>query len=227
VPGLYAAGEAAGGSHGASRFGGSALSDCLVFGAASGEHAARSAESSPAPLDKSEISAIEQKISGWLSRQGVAPAEVLAEASRIAFHHLNMVRTEPGLRQALERCERLSNDVLPHVSARAADPAETANRLRQAIEAEGQTQLCALLAHAALERKESRGGFFGGHYRTDYPKRDDADWRKNVVLAKENGALCIRHEPVVELAHLSEQVRAVMATAWQAPDDAAHFAQSE
>ena len=39
-PGLYAAGEAAGGSHGASRFGGSALSDCLVFGAASGVDAA-------------------------------------------------------------------------------------------------------------------------------------------------------------------------------------------
>ena len=229
VPGLYAAGEAAGGSHGASRFGGSALSDCLVFGAASGEHAAASSRSfaEHQPFDKSEVIAVKDRLSCWLGREGIDPSEVLRETRRIAFQHLNMVRTESGLRAALAQTDQLRSDVLPRLSVRADETREIASRMRQAIEAEGQAQLCALMARAALEREESRGGFFGGHYRTDYPDRDDRNWLKNVVLRKDNGVLAIRHEPPVELEDLSEQIHAVIATAWKAPEDAAHFAQSE
>lgn len=229
VAGLYAAGEAAGGSHGASRFGGSALSDCLVFGAAGGEDAARYSKklSVSPPLDQAEISMVEDKLYGWLSRDGMDPAEALGQTRKIAFVHLNMVRSEAGLREALACAGRLRREMLTGLSARGGSDKERGNRLRHAIEAEGQTQLAALIATAALERKESRGGFFGGHYRTEYPDRDDANWLKNIVLSKGNGTINVDCEPVVELGGISDRAREVMATAWEAPDDPEHWSEAE
>jgi fumarate reductase (CoM/CoB) subunit A len=229
VPGLYAAGEAAGGSHGASRFGGSALSDCLVFGAASGiDAASRAAQlKAPLPRHKSGVSAIKDKLSDWMTRKGVAPREVLEQTSDLAFRHLNMVRTKAGLVEAVNRAGAIERDALPRVSAKCENDKDTLNSLRQAIEAEGQTRLCALVATAALEREESRGGFFGGHYRTDHPHRDDANWLKNVVLSKDGSRIGIRHEPPVVLEHLSREIRSVIGTAWKPPDDPRHWAESE
>ena len=229
VPGLYAAGEAAGGSHGASRFGGSALSDCLVFGAASGIDAASYSAKlkTSLPLRKNGVSAIRDKILGWISREGVAPCEVLQQTSDLAFHHLNMVRSKAGLVEALSRAGVIEQDALPRVSAKCENTKDQFNRLRQAIEAEGQTRLCALIATAALEREESRGGFFGGHYRTDYSQRDDTNWRKNVVLSKDGSGTRIRHEPPVVLEDLSGEIRSVIGTEWKAPEDPRHWAESE
>ena len=229
VPGLYAAGEAAGGSHGASRFGGSALSDCLVFGAASGlDAAACSAQTrSPPPLPRNDVAAIEDRLCAWMSRQGEDPGDVLARITGLAFRHLNMVRTPHGLQEMLAQSAAIERDALPRMGAKSGTPKESFSRVRKAIEAEGQARTCALIATAALERRESRGGFFGGHYRTDFPHRDDTQWLKNVVLRKDSATIAVHHEPPVVLEQLSSEIRSVMGTAWQAPDDPAHWAESE
>jgi fumarate reductase (CoM/CoB) subunit A len=228
VPGLYAAGEAAGGSHGASRFGGSALSDCLVFGAEAGEDAAAFSNKlagHPA-LAPAAVAAVKDKLSRWLSQDGPDPAQAVEEAGRIAFRHLNMVRSGQGLEQAMGLSSRLKNDI-PRLSARGETGKERGTRLRHAIEAEAQADLCTLIATAALARKESRGGFFGGHYRTEYPERDDRNWLKNVVLSNSGGAIKVGYERPVELDVIPAQAREVMGTAWQAPDDPAHWAEAE
>lgn len=228
VRGLYAAGEAAGGSHGASRFGGSALSDCLVYGAASGVDAAAFSKAAAhhAPLDRAQVDAAKGKIDGWLTRPGADPGEVLAGLSRLAFTHLNMVRSGDGLRTTLAEVDSLRRSVLPTLSAQGKN-GETPLRLRQAIEAEGQSRLCELIATAALCREESRGGFFGGHYRTEFPARDDENWLKNVILRNEAGAIRIAYEEPVTLGALSSEINAVLATAWRPPNDPAHFAEAE
>jgi succinate dehydrogenase/fumarate reductase flavoprotein subunit len=99
-------------------------------------------------------------------------------------------------------------------------------RMREAIEAEGQTRLCELMARAALERRESRGGFFGGHYRLDYPTLDNENWLKNIVLSNNGGDIRVSHEAPVEI-DMSSQVRDIIATHWRPPNDPAHFAESE
>jgi succinate dehydrogenase/fumarate reductase flavoprotein subunit len=42
-------------------------------------------------------------------------------------------------------------------------------------------QCAALSAHASIARKESRWGMW--HFRSDYPERNDRDWRKHVVVS--------------------------------------------
>jgi fumarate reductase (CoM/CoB) subunit A len=227
VPGLYAAGEAAGGSHGASRFGGSALSDCLVFGAASGTHAAQRALAQPyhADVDAAALEACNARIDGWKNGRGPKPRAVLEDLSRMAFNDLNMVRTADGLERVLAAVRRLKADELPAMAV--ADGADAPGDMRAAIEAEGQTRLCELMACAALERKESRGGFFGGHYRIDYPDMDNTNWLKNIVLSNEAGEIRISHEAPVEIDELSDDIRDTIATHWRQPNDPAHFAESE
>jgi fumarate reductase (CoM/CoB) subunit A len=228
VPGLYAAGEASGGSHGASRFGGSALSDCLVFGAAAGRHAAAFSRGMSAhpPLQPSEVDANRGKIDRWSTARGTRPREVLDRLSDLSFRHLNMVRNEKGLRTALSDLAQLRTTELPSLSVTHAEQ-PPAVQMREAVEAEGQARLCELMAAAALERKESRGGFFGGHYRTEYPEKDDANWLKNVVLRRDGEAIKISLEDPVTLDHFSREIEDVLATNWRPPNDPSHWAESE
>ena len=206
----------------------SALSDCLVYGAASGEDAAAFSKNlgSPLPLDRAAVAAARDKIGGWLARRGADPGEVLDRLSALAFRHLNMVRTGPGLRAALDEVADLKKNVLPTLSADG-DAKARPIKLRQAIEAEGQSGLCELMATAALTREESRGGFFGGHYRVEFPDRDDANWLKTVVLAKAGEGIAVNCEQPVALGELSSEINSVIATAWRPPNDPAHFAEAE
>ena len=79
----------------------------------------------------------------------------------------------------------------------AEDPQGKAVSLRDAIEVDGQLELSKIIATAALYRKESRGGHYGGHYRSDYPSRDDRNWMKNIILKREKGAITCRTVPPV------------------------------
>ena len=228
VPGLYAAGEAAGGSHGASRFGGSALSDCLVFGSASGIDAAAFSHQHThhSEIDAAQLDQCRSKLDRWRQGKGTRPREVLDHLSQMAFRHLNMVRNESGLNAVLEDVSRLKSTDLPGLSIVPGHEAP-AVQMREAIEAEGQTRLCELMAHAALERRESRGGFFGGHYRTEYPAIDNEHWRKNIVLSICGNAIAITHEDPVLLDGLSSEIEQTIATAWRPPNDPAHWAEAE
>ena len=227
VPGLYAAGEAAGGSHGASRFGGSALSDCLVFGAAGGADAAAFARGQKhhSVIEPAQIDACKSKLNGWSEGQGRRPRAVLRDLSELAFKHLNMVRSGDGLKTVLDRVSHIKSGDLPRLSVSSGPEAPA--QMREAIEAEGQARLCELMAHAALERRESRGGFFGGHYRVEFPDMDDEHWLKNVVLGNRDGQIVISHDEPVRLDGHSQLIQDVVATNWRPPNDPAHWAESE
>lgn len=229
VPGLYAAGEAAGGSHGASRFGGSALSDCLVFGAASGTDAAAlsAGKKLQPPLSQDDLDAVQGKLSAWISRDGEDSAAVFARIRDLAFRHLNMVRTPAGLGEMLAQADAIVRDALPRMAAKSDTLKESYGRIRKAIEAEGAVRTCALIATAALERRESRGGFFGGHYRTDYPLRDDTNWLKNIVLGKSGEKITVHHEQPVVLGDHSAEILGLIGTESTAHNDTRHFAESE
>lgn len=202
VPGLFAAGEAAGGAHGASRFGGSALADALSFGAIAGTSAARYAEKRKGSVNWNEghIKGIQQKMEGLLSKKGgVRPDELGKDIQTLAYNYLNAGRNERGLTAALQEIERMEKGVVPELTARAADQKQTFSGLRKAIEVEGQLELAKIIATAALARKESRGGYFGGHYRSDFPNQDDENWLKNIVLKKKGHDISWHTEdPVLE-----------------------------
>jgi L-aspartate oxidase len=164
LPGLYAAGETAGGPHGADRLGGNMMVTCQVFGAIAGEnaaawamhHPARSVSSSTSRRWKEEI-ALSHELLGKN-----AGAELLVDKLRkTTQRHLLVCRTEAGLRHTLETVGALEKEIM--VSPRA-----KAFNLRN-FELMSMLSSVRLIASAALRRKESRGS----HHREDFPHKDE------------------------------------------------------
>lgn len=195
VPGLFAAGEVAGGLHGANRLGGNSLSDLLVFGRRAGLAAAEFArrQGAHAPVDQAECDAVVSgSLAGFGRVDGENPFALLAELQALMQRHAGIARDRSGLDAALtglgalgRRAERAS---IP--GAREYNPSwHTALDLRSLLVV---TEAC---ARAALERTESRGG----HARTDYPNSDGALERMQVVIRRDGGAMTVRREPQPEI----------------------------
>ena len=200
VQGLFAAGEAAGGAHGASRFGGSALADALAFGDIAGRNAAFFAreKNTLSLLGEKKKVEVQNRIKVLLSKkEGIMPSELRRPIQQVANNYLNVGRNKEGLEKALQEIDHIEQEMLPHMTCWAEDQKERGARLRQAIEVDGQLELAKIMATAALCRQESRGGFFGGHYRSDYPDQDDQNWLKNIVLKRDQGHISCRTVPPV------------------------------
>ena len=190
VPGLLAAGETAGGAHGASRIGGSALSEALAFGAICGENAAGSSlDSGRQPvISRSQKQEVKEHLQSWLDKKsGLSPSEIRNQVQHIINRYLNVAREETGLNKTIAELEAIEARILPELTAWNEEEKKTNLQIARGIEVEGQIELGKIIAQAALVRKETRGGHFGGHYRIDYPDRDDENWLKNVVLKRDPG----------------------------------------
>ena len=138
------------------------------------------------------------------------------------------MRSEEGINAAFADLADIEQNAIPNIAATGETEKESATKVRQAIEAEGQITLCRLLGTASLERTESRGGYFGGAYRLEHPDQDDENWLKNVVLRKESGAIKVSHDAVVTLDEefTPDMIRA-MSTEWAIPDDPEYYSTSE
>ncbi len=203
VPGLFAAGECAAGLHGANRLGGNSLSDLLVFGKRAGEHAAKFAKSNGAGrVNPADIDAAAQAALAPFERgaAGENPFTVQSELQDIMQNLVGIVRTESEMEEALGKIEALR--------ARAAKAGITGNieyntGWHTALDLDNMLSISEMIATAALERKESRGG----HFRDDYPEKD-AEWGKyNLQIARgTDGRPMVRRVPVVPLTDEMKQI---------------------
>src|SRR5262245_52975900 len=108
VPGLFAAGEAAAGLHGANRLGGNSLSDLLVFGKRAGKAAAEYAKSAPArTADSAQSEAAEREMLAPFEHTGEYPYEVHRDLQETMQSLVGIFRNQEDLRKALEHLERL------------------------------------------------------------------------------------------------------------------------
>ena len=160
LPGLYAAGEAAGtGVHGANRLASNSLLEGLVFGARAGKKM------------RDELKVRAQKASGLPpAAYSNGPVSVPVDASiselqTLMWNQVGIVRTGSGLKQTIKRLEEIAPQVSrPHS--------------RREFEARNMQIAGLLVARSALAREESRGA----HYRTDFPDHNDAKFRKHSVI---------------------------------------------
>jgi succinate dehydrogenase / fumarate reductase flavoprotein subunit len=197
VPGLFAAGECAGGLHGANRLGGNSLSDLLVFGKRAGDHAARWATDRAAGhVDSRQLDAIALEALAPFDRAPSpehAPFQLQAELQDCMQDLVGIVRREEEMARALETIASLRGRLARSgiVGSREFNPG-----WHMTVDMKCMLTVSEAVARAALDRKESRGA----HFRDDYPSQDAACGRRNTVVRRgADGTMALVHEPVVEL----------------------------
>jgi succinate dehydrogenase flavoprotein subunit len=195
VPGLFAAGEVAGGMHGSNRLGGNSLSDLLVFGRRAGLHAALYAKNFGGQLvaDSAQVESIARAMLEPFDRSGGEnPYAIQAELQETMQNLVGIIRNEREMRQALtvieslkERAKKVRVD-----GGRVYNPG-----WHVALDLASLLTVAECTTLAALERKESRGG----HTRDDHPYTDDTWGKINVVLRLRNGTVQVSREPLPEM----------------------------
>ncbi len=176
VGNLFAAGEAAGGVHGANRLGGNALADTQVFGKRAGEVAAKNALDSELLSNDAFVDAEDARISGLIKDGTVYPFEIKKELEEVMWKDVAIIRNQEGLMSALKRIKELK-EMLPDMKVPGGMGFN--KDLQDAIEAFVMLEIAELVTKAAFLRRESRGS----HYREDYPETSD-DWKKSIVFNK-------------------------------------------
>jgi succinate dehydrogenase/fumarate reductase flavoprotein subunit len=177
VPGLYAVGETASGPHGADRLGGAMMAFSQVFGVRAGKHAAATAKEKglPSILPKHQVQSQLERIAGLKERSkgNREPEELMKILRKAAWQNLLVLRSKGGLEQMLKEIAHL-RELAPHLSV------ENPPELVQALELTNLLQVGEIVTNAALMREETRGG----HYREDFPERDDTNWLQGITVKK-------------------------------------------
>jgi succinate dehydrogenase / fumarate reductase flavoprotein subunit len=196
VPGLFAAGEVGAGLHGANRLGGNSLSDLLVFGMRAGKYAAEFAGRQSSPrVDSHQADSIVRTALEPFDRRdgGEGPYQVEHDLQTMMQELVGIVRREDEMRRAL--------DGLKALQERARKVSVTGNReynpgWHTALDLQNLLTVSEIVARAALERKESRGG----HFRDDFPEKDPAYGMFNIVVKRgPNGEMQVVREPIPEM----------------------------
>ncbi|MFE7561825.1 succinate dehydrogenase flavoprotein subunit [Kitasatospora sp. NPDC057500] len=200
VPGLYAAGEVACVSvHGANRLGTNSLLDINVFGRRAGIAAAGFAEANEfVPLPENPEQLVQSMVDGLREATGTeSVAQIRKELQETMDTNAMVYRTGATLKQAVEDVAALK-ERYKNVSIQ--DKGFRYNTdLLEAIELGNLLDLAEVLAVSALAREESRGG----HYREDFPTRDDVKFMQHTMAYQEvaeDGSTSIRldYKPVVQ-----------------------------
>jgi succinate dehydrogenase / fumarate reductase flavoprotein subunit len=205
LPGLYAAGECAAGLHGANRLGGNSLSDLLVFGQRAGRSAAAFArEHGAATVDSAQVDQAAREAVAPFERgagsDGAGPYQVQQELQTMMQDLVGIVRTESEMTRALEGIAKLG--------ARARVVGVAGNReynpgWHTALDLANLLVVSEAVTRAALDRRESRGG----HFRDDYPDKDPAAAKFNIVIRQgSDGEMQLAREPIPALPRELAQI---------------------
>jgi len=179
IPGLFASGECTGGLHGGNRLGGNALADTQVYGAISGESAAKYAKSvSHLGVDRKTITQEFERIESMLNRKdGISPADARSELTELMWEKVQIFRKEEDMQFAVNELRRIEKEVVPNIKVDV--PVKRFNPgWHQAMEFVNMVITARMVAEAAVMRKGSRGA----HYRVDADPNDKGYY--NIVIKK-------------------------------------------
>lgn len=194
VPGLFAAGECAGGLHGANRLGGNSLSDLLVFGKRAGEYAAKFAkEHKPGAVNVDQVEEVARRALEPFSREGESPYKIQQDLQHTMQDLVGISRQDVEMRRALDELENLR--------VRAGSVGVIGNReynagWHTALDLPHLLTVAEAITRAAVERRESRGA----HFREDYLAKDEGLGQVSLLVRKlGDGSMQVVREPISEL----------------------------
>jgi len=205
IPGLFAAGEAAAGLHGANRLGGNSLSDLLVFGRRAGRYAAEFAKShSVTSIDEQHLQSTATAALEPFERgpSGENPYQIQYDLQDTMQDLVGIVRTESEMEQALDKITQFDE--------RAERIGITGNReynngWHTSFDIPNMLLVSEAVTHAAILRKESRGAQF----REDFPNKDP-EWGKYNIVVKQGAAEGEMHIDKRAIAPMPEELKAVI-----------------
>jgi L-aspartate oxidase len=178
IEGLFAAGEVAcTGVHGANRLASNSLLEGLVFGARAGR-AMRDDCLKRSTVQKSPDGKVQSSDVGNLEHRSFGTPELSTQIQSLMWRDVGLFRDGPGIERALQVLEPASRELDGRI--RNHEPLDG-----DAWRAASLVTVGRLIARAALRREESRGG----HFRSDFPDRDDVHWKRRISeVAVDGGA---------------------------------------
>ncbi|HYU12373.1 MAG TPA: FAD-binding protein [Stellaceae bacterium] len=187
VPGLFAAGEAAGGANGANRLSGNAIPEALVFGERAGRAAAayaaeRRSRGWPRGAGASAVDQMRRLADG--QNGDVAAAELLDALRDVMWQEVGPLRNAAGLARALARLGEL-RAALPYVTVAPGTAFNAA--LGDWVELRASLVAAEAVTKAAAARRESRGA----HQRDDFPDTDSAAARSLRIMMTSDGVVTV------------------------------------
>jgi succinate dehydrogenase / fumarate reductase flavoprotein subunit len=200
VPGLFAAGEAAAGLHGANRLGGNSLSDLVVFGKRAGKAAAEHATRlQSGALETAQLEQAEGEMLAPFERtDGEFPYEIHRDLQETMQSLVGIFRNEEDLQKALGELEKFKHR-LERVRADGSRMFNPGWHLTRDLHS--MVLISEAVTRSALARRESRGA----HSRIDYPNLDDAWGQQNNIIVKRGDAMALEQRPVTDMpAELKE-----------------------
>jgi len=203
VPGLFAAGECAGGLHGANRLGGNSLSDLLVFGQRAGEYAAKFAKERGAGkvYDDQVEAAARWALEPFDRTTGdEGPYKVQQDLQVMMQKLVGIVRKEDEMQKALDGLQKLGERArrVQVVGNREYNPG-----WHTALDLDNLLTVSEAITRASIERKESRGAQF----REDYPSKSDALGKVLVIIRKgPDGRMQVNQQPIPEMPAELKQI---------------------
>ena len=203
LPGLFAAGEAAAGLHGANRLGGNSLSDLLVFGRRAGAAAAKHAKEVTSPtLDAAQIEQAEKDaLEPFWQKGGENPYAIHRDLQDVMQSLMGIFRTREDVQKALGELEKFKE--------RLAKASVEGSRMfnpgwHLALELKSMLTISEAVARCALVREESRGA----HSRIDFPE-SSAEWgKKNNIIKGDGAAMTLRQDTRPEMPEELKQILA-------------------
>ena len=194
VAGMFAAGEAAAGLHGANRLGGNSLSDLLVFGCRAGLAAAEHAQQiSNTTIDSGQIEeAAREMLTPFERKDGESPYAIHRDLQETMQNLVGIFRNKEDLIRALEELEKLKERAgrLSVEGSRLFNPGWHLARDLKAM-----LTVSEAVTRSALAREESRGA----HSRIDHSGLDATWGTKNNVVVRQGSAMTLRQSAVPEL----------------------------
>ncbi len=195
MKGFFAAGECACVSvHGANRLGTNSLLDATVFGERTGRSALEYAKNAECgELNESHQKArVLNQIEEIFQRDGSESYnDIRNEMKQVMMAKCGVFRDEENLKSCVASIRALKER---YKKGKVTDKGQLFNtEVYEIIELGNMLEMAEIISTAALARKESRGG----HYRTDFPKRDDQEFLKHTFVYPKDGELELKYKPVV------------------------------
>jgi succinate dehydrogenase/fumarate reductase flavoprotein subunit len=199
INGFFAAGECACVSvHGANRLGTNSLLDAVVFG----ELAGRSALTYASTVGHTKVNeshektkVLEQFENIFQQNGSESYNDIRDEMKTVMTENCGVFRDEDRLKVCIDTIQKLRER---YKRGKITDKGKVFNsEIYEIIELGNMLGMAEIIATAALARQESRGG----HFRTDYPKRDDKNFLKHSLVYPKDGELEIKYKPVVITKH--------------------------